>query len=160
MSVRVLAGLSKRAVLRAGYGAVIAVLVFSAAEAYRIQVSVSQQHLEIYRHYADQDDALTTLRRNLWLAGNYVRDYFINTTPAQADILRGQLEDLKAQDANALALLARNSSRSDTLPRLRKSLGEFWAAVDPVPRSMSRDTEERKFDFLQREVVPRRDELY
>jgi signal transduction histidine kinase len=160
MSVTVLAGHSKRAVLRAGYGAVLAVLVLSAAEAYRIQLSVSEQHLEIYRHYADQDDALATLRRNLWLAGNYVRDYFINTTPAQAEILRGQLEDLKAQDANALALLARNSSQSGTLPRLRKSLGEFWAAVEPVPQSMLRDTEERKFDFLQREVVPRRGELY
>src|SRR5271157_6130855 len=94
MSVRVLAGLSKRAVLRAGYGAVIAVLVLSAAETYRIQLSVSEQHLEIYRNFADQDVALAKLRRNLWLAGNYVRDYFINTTPAQAGILRGQLEGL------------------------------------------------------------------
>ena len=160
MSVRVLAGLSKRAVLRAGYGAVIAVLVLSAAEAYRIQLSVSEQHLEIYRRYADQDEALATLRRNLWLAGNYVRDYFINTTPAQADILRGQLVDLKTQDATALALLARKSSPSDTLPQLRKSLGEFWAAVEPVPGSMLLNTDQRKFDFLQREVVPRRGELY
>ena len=38
---------SKRTVLRAGYGAVIAVLVLSTVEAYRIQVSVSRQHLEI-----------------------------------------------------------------------------------------------------------------
>jgi signal transduction histidine kinase len=139
---------------------VIAVLVLSAAEAYRIQLSVSEQHLEIYRRYADQDEALATLRRNLWLAGNYVRDYFINTTPAQADILRGQLVDLKAQDANALALLARKSNPSDTLPQLRKSLGEFWAAVEPVPGSMLLNTDQRKFDFLQREVVPRRGELY
>ncbi|MGP8176215.1 MAG: sensor histidine kinase [Terracidiphilus sp.] len=160
MSVRVLAGLSKRAVLRAGYGAVIAVLVLSAAEAYRIQLNVSEQHLEIYRNYAGQDEALAALRRDLWLAGNYVRDYFINTTPAQADILRAQLEDLKAQDEKALALLARHSSRSDTVPRLRKSLGDFWAAVDPVPQSMLRDTDARKFDFLQRVVVPRRGELY
>jgi signal transduction histidine kinase len=139
---------------------VIAVLVLSAAEAYRIQLSVSEQHLEIYRRYADQDEALATLRRNLWLAGNYVRDYFINTTPAQADILRGQLVDLKTQDATALALLARKSSPSDTLPQLRKSLGEFWAAVEPVPGSMLLNTDQRKFDFLQREVVPRRGELY
>ena len=75
------AGWSKRAVLRAGYGAVIAVLVLSAMEAYRIQISVSRQHLEIYRHFVEQDEALSTLRRNLWLAGNYVRDFFIQNTP-------------------------------------------------------------------------------
>ena len=68
--------------MRAGYGAVIAVLIFSAYEAYRIQDSVSRQYLEIYRHFVEQDEALATLRKNLWLAGNYVRDFFINTTQA------------------------------------------------------------------------------
>jgi uncharacterized protein YbjT (DUF2867 family) len=63
-------GLGKRTVLQAGYGAVIAVLVVSAFEAYRIQISLSEQHREIYRHYVDQEQALATLRRNLWLAGN------------------------------------------------------------------------------------------
>jgi hypothetical protein len=45
---------SKRAGLRAGFGAVIAVLVFSASEAYRIQVDISRQHLEIYRHFVER----------------------------------------------------------------------------------------------------------
>ena len=49
---------------------VIAVLVLSTVEAYRIQVSVSRQHLEIYRHFVEQEEALSTLRRNLWLAGS------------------------------------------------------------------------------------------
>src|SRR4051812_39750847 len=40
---RVAVAWSKRTALRTGYGAVIAVLVLSAVEAYRIQVSVSQQ---------------------------------------------------------------------------------------------------------------------
>ena len=46
-------GWSKRAGLRAGFGAVIAVLILSAFEAYRIQVNVSRQHLEIYRHFVE-----------------------------------------------------------------------------------------------------------
>ena len=76
-------GWSKRAGLRAGFGAVIAVLILSAFEAYWIQVNVSRQHLEIYRHFVSQDEALATLRKNVWLAGNHVRDFFINNTPAQ-----------------------------------------------------------------------------
>ncbi len=151
---------SKRAVLRAGYGAVIAVLVLSAVEAYRIQVSVSRQHLEIYRHYVDQDAAVATLRRNLWLAGNYVRDFFINTTPEQAGTLRSQLDTLKAEDEIALDHLAGVSTRSDVVPKLRKSLGEFWAVAEPLSRTMLYATNARQFDFLQREIVPRRGELY
>src|SRR5215475_7405685 len=151
---------SKRAVLSAGYGAIIAVLALSAGEAYRIQTSLSLQHLEIYRHYVEQDGAIATLRRNLWLAGNYVRDFFISTTPVQAETLRTQLEDLKLENATALAFLERSVIPHDFLPALRRSIDEFWALVEPVSRTMLGQSDERKFDFLQREIVPRRGELY
>src|ERR1044071_1870908 len=95
IDLRVTGALSKRTVLRTGYGAVIAVLIFAAYEAYRIQVSVSEQHLEIYRRYVEQDTAVAPLRRNLWLAGTDVRDFFIQTTPEQAATLRSQLDALK-----------------------------------------------------------------
>jgi signal transduction histidine kinase len=153
-------GLSKRAVLRAGYGAVIAVLVLSAVEAYRIQASVSRQHLEIYRHYVDQDAVLATLRRNLWLAGNDVRDFFISTTPAQAETLKSQLAALKRENERALDRLAGMSAWSEVVPKLRKSLGEFWAVLEPLSDEMLHEGKAAQFEFLQREVVPRRGELY
>ena len=152
--------LSKRAVLRAGYGAVIALLVLSAVEAYRIQMSVSEHHLGVYRHYVEQDAALTTLRRNLWLAGNEVRDFFIQTTPRQAEILHQQLEAYKAEDRAALDRLAQLGVGPDVVSKLRRSLDEFWAVVEPVPRTMLAFSNERQFEFLEREVVPRRGELY
>src|SRR5690348_2974043 len=106
-------GLSKRAVLRTGYGAVLAVLVFAAAEAYRIQKTTSDQHLEIYRHYVEHDRAVAILRRNLWLASTYVRDFFIRTTPEQAQVLEQQLKELRVEDDAALDKLARMSSRAE-----------------------------------------------
>jgi len=151
---------SKRTVLRAGYGAVIAVLVFSAFEAYRIQVSVSRQHLEIYRHYVEQDEALSTLRRNLWLAGNYVRDFFIDNTPAQANVLRSQLQSLQTEDEKALDYLSHTASHADVVPMIRKSMGEFWAVVDPLPQTMIGSSTRERMDFLEREIVPRRGQLY
>jgi signal transduction histidine kinase len=156
----VLKGLSKRAVIRTGYGVVIAVLILSAVEAYRIQVSVSEQQVEIYRRYVDEDSTIATLRRNLWLAGNDIRDFFIETTPAQANTLRSQIDALKKEDEQVLQHLARISSRRDIVPQLRKSLDEFWAIVDPLPDTMLNQSGERHFDFLQREIVPRRGELY
>jgi signal transduction histidine kinase len=153
-------GLSKRAVLRAGYGAVIAVLVFAALEAYRIQVSVSEQHLVIYRRYVEQDTAVAALRRNLWLAGSDVRDFFIQTTPEQASMLRSQVEALKIDNEQALERLARWPAGREVVPKLRRSLGEFWGVLDPVPERMLHESKEHQFDFLQREIVPRRGELY
>lgn len=143
--------------LRAGYGAVLGVLVLSAAEAYRIQTSVSREHLEIYRRYAEQEQTLTVLRRNLWLAGNYVRDFFIKTTPEQAKELASQLQSLRAEDAAALASIEGGNSN---VAALRESINDFWAVLDPVPQNMLHASRADQFEFLQRVVVPRRGELY
>ncbi len=153
-------GLSKRAVLRAGYGAVIAVLVFAAVEAYRIQSSVSKHSLEIYRHYVDQDATIATLRRNLWLAGTYVRDFFIQTTPEQAAILEGQLRELNKEDDAALDHLEKIYSNRQIVANIRQGLREFRAVTKPLPRTMLHEPDERQFEFLQREIVPRRGDLY
>jgi signal transduction histidine kinase len=146
--------------LRAGYAVVIAVLIFSAFAAYRIQVGVFTQHLEIYRHYVDEEDDLTTLRRNVWLAGNFVRDFFIRGNPEQSRILKKQLDDLQKEDAVALDHLARISSDGAVVPNLRKSLHEFWAVLTPVATTMLQSSNDEQFDFVQREIVPRRGELY
>ncbi|HTS67074.1 MAG TPA: sensor histidine kinase [Candidatus Acidoferrales bacterium] len=151
---------SKRTVLRAGYGAVIAVLVLSAVEAYYIQTTVSQQHLEIYRHFVEQDDALTALRRNLWLASIYVRDYFIDPTPAQGEVLLSQLETMKRENESALRVLDRAPNHRQVVPQIRKSLGEFWAVIQPIPQTMAHSTDKAQMAFLEREIVPRRGELY
>jgi signal transduction histidine kinase len=153
-------GLTQHAVLRTGYIAVIAVLVLSAFEAWRIQGSLSAENLIIYRHYAEQDKALRVLRLNLWQAGNYVRDFLIVSTPAQAALLHTQLDDLKAEDDRALQTLDQTSGRGAAIPKLRRSLGEFWNVANAVPGSMLHVSDQAKFDFLQREIVPRRGELY
>ena len=154
------AGWSKRTVLRAGYGAVIAVLVLSTVEAYRIQVSVSRQHLEIYRRFVEQEEALSTIRRNLWLAGNYVREFFIQNTPGQGAELVSRLQGLQQEDERALRFLERVPLHRQVVPALRKSLDEFWSIGIHLPQTMLHAGSEAEIAFLQREVVPRRGELY
>jgi signal transduction histidine kinase len=152
--------LSKRAVLRTGYGAVIAVLVFAALQAYRIEGSVSERSIEIYHHYVDQDTSLATLRRNIWLAGTYVRDFFIETTPAQAAILDAQMKSLDRENQEALDHLEKISSKRDAVANIRKSMEEFWEIIEPLPRTMLNEPNKRQYAFLQREIVPRRGDLY
>jgi signal transduction histidine kinase len=156
----VAAAWSKRTALRAGYGVVIGVLIVSAVEAYRIQVSVSKQHLEIYRHFVEQDEALTTLRRNLWLASIYVRDYFIDSTHQRGAILVGQLKSMESENEQALRVLEKGPNHRLVVPQIRKSLGEFWALIQPIPGTMAHASDKEQMGFLQREIVPRRGDLY
>jgi signal transduction histidine kinase len=147
-------------VLRTGYASVLAVLVFAAVEAYRIQSSISEQHIEIYRHYVEQDQEVATLRRNLWLANIYVRDFFIHSTPEQAAELQSQLESLKREDDAALDKLARMSNNREVFANIRRSVEEFRAILTPLPRTMLNKSNEEQYAFLQREIVPRRFDLY
>jgi signal transduction histidine kinase len=158
--VEVSAAWSKRAALRAGFGVVLAVLVLSAVEAYRIQTSVSQQHLEIYRHFVEQDDALSALRRNLWLASIYVRDYFIDPTPAHGELYLTQLAALRVENEQALETLDHAPNHRKVVPQIRRSLGEFWQVLEPIPGTMADATDKAQVHFLEQEVVPRRGELY
>jgi signal transduction histidine kinase len=151
---------SKRAVLSAGFGAMIVVLALSAGEAYHIQTSLSLQNLEIYRRYVAQDSAVATLRRNSWLAGNYLRDFLVYSTPGGAEMLRTQLQDLKEENADALAFLERSITPHDFLPGMQKSMNQFWAVAERTPETMLHQSSERKYEFIQREIVPLRGELY
>ena len=139
--------------LRAGYGVVIAVLILSAIEAYRIQVSVSRQHLGIYLHYVDQEEVLSTLRRNLWLAGNHVRDSFINVSPDRSEVLHSQLETLKKENQEALEHLDRTARGTAVVPNLRKSLAEHFAVVDPLPQTLVPALQFQPEDFLRRSGI-------
>ena len=88
-----------------------------------------------YRRYVDQETSCATLRRDLWLAGNYVRDFFIRNTPEQAGTLHAQLESLKHEADDALDHLTGVSTQQDMVPELRKSLGEFLGSRRPASPS-------------------------
>ena len=151
---------SKRTVLRTGFTLVIAVLVLSTVEAYRIQINVSRQHMEIYRHFVEQEAALSTLRKNLWLTGNHVRDFFIQNTPEQGAALLAAVRDMQAEDDRALEVLLNSPSHRLAVPGLRTSIDEFWAIARKLPATMLSATNDEELAFLKSEVVPRRGELY
>ena len=155
----VAARMSRRAVLRTGYAAVIATLAFSAAEAYHIQISVSEHHLEIYRRYADEEKSLSALRRNIWLAGYDVRDFFIAPNEPRAELLSLQIHELSAGDRLVFAAL-RKLDGGGTYANLESRMNEFWRAVEAVPSQMLHSTQEQDFAFLQRVIVPQREDLY
>ena len=153
-------GLSRRTVLRAGYFAMILLLVIAAAEAYRIQATLSEHHIDAYRSYVRQDAALSELRRAIWQAGNAVRDFFIDTRPATAVVLKRRLRELKAESDKALAELDAIRRLHEAKPELHKAIDDFWATVEPLPDTMMRSSDAERYAFVQQEVSPRRSALH
>lgn len=153
-------GIGSSKVLRLGYAAVIAILVFSTFQAYRIQGIVSEQHVGIYRQYVKQDEALSQLRRGISLAGNYVRDFFLSTQPDRASLLTSQLRELDAESRQALNRLEQLSPGQAATRSLALKLREFWSKLEPVPQSMASAGGPDAYRFVQQEIVPRRNSLY
>jgi len=133
----------------------VLLLIFSTVEAYRIQDAVSERHLDVYRHYMEREEALSRLRRNVLLSSNHVRDFFLSTREDRASILETRLRDLETQNREALNRL----ERIEPLGNPRKLIEEYWRILAPVPQMLNL-TASGAYDFVQREVVPRRTAAY
>jgi signal transduction histidine kinase len=153
-------GLSRRFVLRMGYGAVLVLLVFSSWEAYRIQDSTSERHAEVYRGYLKQDEALRRLRQNVFLISTYVRDFFLSTNQDRISHFEADLQSVKTACEDALRQLDHSRIAADRDSVLRQDLAEFWETIGPITRTMAQATDNEEYEFVQREVVPRRTRLY
>ena len=147
--------MSSRTVSRLGYAAVIAILVFSSAQAYRIQGIVSEQHVEIYRLYVNQDEAISRLRRNIWLAGNYVRDFFLSSAPDRSVLLQSQIQDLEVEMHQALDQLEKLQPNAEATQLLKAGL-RVLEQLGPIPASMSTVDTPAAYRFIQQKIVPRR----
>ena len=155
-----LIGAGSRTVLRCGYAAVIGILVFASAQAYRIQVNVSEQHLEIYRQYTQADEALSRLRRNVWLAGNYARDFFLSADPGRFALLSSQFQTLDMDSRQALSQIEKLRPNEEATQILREKLPEYWATLKPITDSMKNVKPSVAYQFIQQELAPRRSTLY
>ena len=67
---------------------------------------------------------------------------------------------MEEEDERALQVLERAPSHRPVVPALRKSLSEFWTIGTQLPQTMLHASRDEEIAFLQREVVPRRGELY
>lgn len=146
----------KREVLRAGYAMMVALLIISAVEAYRIQQSASLQSADIYRRYVKGEELLYRCRRALFLGSIYARDFLLSPRPDRVFVFRSQLTELRAESQRALDELDQLSAPKPHSLALRGRTQEYW---DTLQRLLDWSDEARAklaFDFVQQEIAPRR----
>jgi len=147
---------SKRTVIRVGFALVIALLVLSAGEAYRIQRTQSREAMEIYRRHVDQDVVLYQLRRTLWLASISPRDFLINPNSNRVEQYRKQLRELKERIDKLQGEFDRLAVGYECTTQLRQQLSDFWKSLDQLPELATGFNAWQRYDFVQQQVVPRR----
>lgn len=140
---------------RAGYGVMIALLIFSILDAYKIQSALSRENLEIYRDYVRKDEILFQLRQCVWQGSVYARDFFLSPNADRAPLLKSQVKDLREQSLTQINLLKVPGRSTEDV---RATLMEFWATLDQAAESMVGVGGLAAHAFLQKEIVPRRSE--
>ncbi|MGC9971661.1 MAG: sensor histidine kinase [Bryobacteraceae bacterium] len=152
----VLRRLSKLDILWLGFGGMIALLVFSAVEAYQIQTSASRHSVEIHRRFAQKGAALSQIRRLLFLGSIYTRDLFLSSRPDRTGVFKAQIERVRGEAETALGELGRLTGPNQSTSELRAHVQGFWSNLESVLDWAEGSSPARGFDFIQREVMPRR----
>lgn len=148
--------ISKRTVLRAGYGAMLILLLASALEAYRIQQRAAAQNQQIYRRYTQQQDALYRVRRILYAGGIYSRDLLLSEAPDRVATYRGQLATLDGEVRASLHLLNLMPPSGDDTTELRRRTEEYVKLLATLAEWPEEKRRRDGIHFIQMELVPRR----
>lgn len=148
--------LNKRTVLRIGFALLAALLTVSAWESYRTQGAEARESLEIYHRQVEQDSVLYRLRRVFWLASIHSRDFLLNPKAGGEMLYGRQLRDLQLAARPLIVDFDRLSGREEVSHRFRAHLDAFWQTLERLPKSTRHLTEIERYEFVQREIVPRR----
>lgn len=146
----------RRYILRLGFGLIIALLGFSTLQAYRIQVSLSEEALHIYHAHVKQDDLITRLRRTLWLGANLTRDYMVYPVTEVRARFGAELGELKKDSRQLLEMIYEQSVPGLAAPELRSKSEEFWSVLEGAPAATAGMAPAARYAFIQREIVSRR----
>lgn len=105
--------------------------------------------------YRDVESRLRLVRSDLHLSGIIVRDYLLDRNAPTGEY-RARLLQLKLESSRLLEELKPLVRPGDPgrYDMLRNELINYWQAYEPL---FDRSPNEERYDFLRREVVPRRD---
>lgn len=147
-----------RPLLIAGFGGLLLLLAFAAVDAMQIVGQIQSRSQEIRGSFVARNRLLNQIRSQVYLAGTYTRDYLLEPDAANAGSHQASLarvhQDMDAALDRYAALLT--AAESEPFARLREQLAAYWSVVDPMLGWNVEQRRRRGFDFMQREILPRR----
>lgn len=99
-------------------------LGFAAYEVFRLHSASTSIRLQAYERFVEEDDAISSLRRDVWLAANTSRDYLLSSDPARDRQFESQLRQIRRDSESTLVLLEKhNGARTAGLALRAKVFG-------------------------------------
>jgi signal transduction histidine kinase len=147
-----------RLVLLAGFGGLLALMAVGGFDAIQVLRQIQTRNVQIRQAFLTRDRALEHIRASLYLSGTVVRDYLLDPEPAGAAEQLRQLQRLKSEMATSMDAYAASLSTGEAEPvhALRTGLAEYWTVLQPVLRWSPQERREHGYDFVQRQLLPRR----
>ena len=145
-------------VLGGGFAVILALLVFSAFEASRSQGAGDEQQGLAHRHFIRQDDAITAIRRTVWLGGIYSRDFFLNRNPAGRAIFAAQVAELERSGIQSLDILRASAPAKLSELKIEVSFDEFLMELRQLESPPAEGIPPAAV-FIEDVLIPRRLEL-
>jgi signal transduction histidine kinase len=145
----------RKFVLRNGFAVIIGLLILATVLAFFIQDSFSRRSVEIHREFVHQQEVLTNVRRILWLTGIAARDYYLNEAPDRALQYDTEIKKLRTEAIALMPALSRTGAHGETVRELEKRFDDLWSTLGAAGAAALEV--KSPYEFIQREVVPRRD---
>lgn len=145
-------------ILLAGFGGLLVLLGYAGLDDINVLHRIETSNNAIRQDFVTRNERLNEIRSSLYLSGTDVRDYLLDPDVAQAEVHRRALEQSRENMRLALAAYARQVRPGDAEPfhRLERDLTDYWSVLDPVFGWSPDERRLRGYDFLRREVYPRR----
>jgi signal transduction histidine kinase len=141
--------LNSTQVLCGGFLVILVLLSYAAVKADRLESSGTERQTAAYRVFIEMDDAISALRRTVWLGGIYSRDYFLEPDASGRAELLAQIEELRGIAYPAVVRLA-PARTGKGAAELRAEFDGFFNELSMVANTAASPR------VIERVLIPRR----
>jgi len=153
--------MSSRAVMWAGFGSLLALMMLAAFSANRALSRIEESSARIRRGFLERDDLLNRLRSNLYRSSIDLRDYLLHADPKLAETRRAEIQRTGEEIAAGLRQYRKDAPPQEAaaVDELQRDVDIYFSLVDPV---LNWDADKRSAqgaDYLRTQIFPRRQQL-
>src|ERR1700689_2629911 len=127
-------GMSSRAVLWAGFGSLLALMMLVAVSANRALNRIEESSRQIRRGFLQRDELLNRLRANLYRSSIDLRDYLLHADPQLAERRRAEIDRPAEEGAADLREYRKDAPapEASAVKELQSDVDIYFGLVRPV----------------------------
>ena len=147
-----------RHVLFAGFGGLLALMMFGSVDALIMMRQAKVSNAEIRRTFLSRSHALEEIRGGIYVSGTLARDYLLAADAAAAESQRSKLRATRQQTETALENYSRSLSKDEaaTFRSLQAEIHTYWKVLDLMLEPDREKRLRRDSTYFYNQLVVRR----